>query len=109
MPVFAARIALSQRRRRAMRCSTRFRSAIPIAAPIAPISPIGAELLRRFSDLTIDGTVRVAFIDDRHARAELAAIIVEATDLIVGDPKCRPTAPAGSAPAATKSPRTATA
>lgn len=48
---------------------------------------IGAEILRGFGDLVTNDAVRVVFVDDKHARAELAAIIVEATIRIVGDPQ----------------------
>jgi len=46
---------------------------------------VGAEILRRFGDLLAGDTVRVVFVDDKHARAELGALIVEATNRIVGD------------------------
>jgi hypothetical protein len=48
---------------------------------------IEAEKLRRFSDLVTDDIVRVAFIVDAHARRELGALIVEATERIIGDPQ----------------------
>jgi nitroreductase len=55
--------------------------------PYRPDQSISAESLRRFSDLTTDDTVRVVFIDDKYARNELGALIVEATNRIVGDPE----------------------
>lgn len=49
--------------------------------------PIAAAILRRFADLAADGTVRVVFVEDKHARGELGALIVEATERIIGDPQ----------------------
>jgi nitroreductase len=48
---------------------------------------IGKERLQRFADLATTEAVRVVFVEDAHARAELGAIIVEATERIVGDPQ----------------------
>jgi len=87
MPVAAARIALTP--------TPASRDALFDAIPLRhtnrgayrPDQSVGKEHLRRFADLTIDGTVRVVFIDDPHARAELAEMIVEATELIISDPQ----------------------
>jgi nitroreductase len=49
--------------------------------------PIGREHLQRFAQVSANSAVQVGFIDDAHARAELGAIIVEATARIVGDPQ----------------------
>jgi len=46
---------------------------------------IGAGRLRRFAELVTDETVRVVFVEDRYARKDLDAIIVEATGHIVDD------------------------
>jgi nitroreductase len=46
---------------------------------------IGRERLQRLADLITTETVRVVFVEDAHARAELGAIIVEATERIVSD------------------------
>jgi len=48
---------------------------------------IGAESLRRLADLCTDDEVRVVFVTDGHARGELGALIVEATDRIINDPQ----------------------
>jgi hypothetical protein len=47
---------------------------------------IGADMLRHFADLITGETVRVVFVEDKHARGEVGALIVEATRRIVGDP-----------------------
>ncbi|MGD1036255.1 MAG: hypothetical protein ABR878_03490 [Roseiarcus sp.] len=46
---------------------------------------LGSEILLRLADLIASETVRVAFIEDRLARQELGALIVEATERIVAD------------------------
>lgn len=46
---------------------------------------IGRERLQGLSDLATNDAVRVVFVEDAHARAELGAIVVEATERIVGD------------------------
>jgi nitroreductase len=46
---------------------------------------IAAESLRRFTDLVTNDRMRVVFIEDKHVRADLGAIIVEATSRIIGD------------------------
>jgi len=43
--------------------------------------------LRRLADLASNDAARVVFVDDPNARAELAALIVEATGRIIGDPQ----------------------
>jgi nitroreductase len=48
---------------------------------------IPAEILRRFADLATDDTVRIVFVQDKNARSELGALIVEATVRIIGDPQ----------------------
>ncbi|SDR29872.1 hypothetical protein SAMN05519103_01824 [Rhizobiales bacterium GAS113] len=48
---------------------------------------IGRESLRRYADLITSDAVRVVFVEDKHARGELGALIVEATDRIIGDPQ----------------------
>jgi hypothetical protein len=48
---------------------------------------IGAERLRRLAVLVTDNAVRVVFVEDRHARDELGALIVQATKRIIGDPQ----------------------
>ena len=48
---------------------------------------IGAESLRRFANLVTDDTVRVVFVEDKHARGELGALIVDATNRIIDDPQ----------------------
>jgi hypothetical protein len=48
---------------------------------------IDGESLRRFADLVTTDTVRVAFVEDKHARGELGALIVEATNHIISDPQ----------------------
>jgi len=48
---------------------------------------IAAEILRRFADLATDDTVRIVFVEDKNARSELGALIVEATARIIGDPQ----------------------
>jgi hypothetical protein len=53
--------------------------------PYRADQPIAGERLQRFADLTTTETVRVAFVADAHARAELGAMIVEATEHIVSD------------------------
>jgi len=49
--------------------------------------PVGRERLQRFADLTTTEAVRVAFVEEAHARAELGAMIVEATERIVREPQ----------------------
>ncbi len=86
-PALAARVAFSQ----APPARDALFDAIPNRhtnrGPYRADQPIGAEILRRFGDLVTNDAVRVAFVDDRRARADLAAIIVEATVRIVGDPQ----------------------
>jgi len=53
--------------------------------PYRADEPIAGERLQRFAALTTTETVRVAFVADTHARAELGAMIVEATEHIVRD------------------------
>lgn len=53
--------------------------------PYRADQPIGRERLQRLAGLTRTEAIRVAFVDDAHARAELAVIIVEATERIVSD------------------------
>ncbi|MGO8918943.1 MAG: Acg family FMN-binding oxidoreductase [Stellaceae bacterium] len=48
---------------------------------------IVAATLRRFADLAGDDAVRVVFVADSHARGELGALIVEATERIIRDPQ----------------------
>jgi hypothetical protein len=48
---------------------------------------LGREYLRRLAGVSASDGVRVVFIDDAHARAELGAIIVEATKRIIADPQ----------------------
>jgi len=48
---------------------------------------IGWETLRRLVEVAANNAVRVVLIDDAHARVELGAIIVEATERITGDPQ----------------------
>jgi hypothetical protein len=55
--------------------------------PYLADQPIAAVRLRRFADLITDDTVRVAFVEDDYARHELGALIVEATQRIIGDPQ----------------------
>ncbi len=109
IPVAAAHIALTPM---AASRDSLF-EAIPLRhtnrGPYRPDQSVGKEHLRRFADLTSNGTVRVVFIDDPHARAELAEMIVEATELTSAIPKCRRTAPAGSEPAGVTSRHIATA
>ncbi len=85
--VLAARIVLTPTPARA---NALFR-AIPFRhtnrGPYRGDQPISVEILRRFSDLITDDTVRLAFVDDKYARGELGALIIEATGRIVGDPQ----------------------
>ena len=53
--------------------------------PYRADQPIARDRLQRFADLTTTETVRVVFVADAHARAELGAMIVEATEHIVSD------------------------
>jgi hypothetical protein len=46
---------------------------------------VGSERLGRLADLTANDAVRVVFVEDAHARGELAALIVEATERIISD------------------------
>jgi len=48
---------------------------------------LGREHLQRLAQVSADSVVRVHFIEDTHARAELGAMIVEATERIVDDPQ----------------------
>jgi hypothetical protein len=48
---------------------------------------IGAERRQRFLTAAESSAVRIALIEDAHARRELGAMIVEATERIVGDPQ----------------------
>jgi nitroreductase len=48
---------------------------------------IGPETLQRLSDLVTGEAVQVVFIQDREARRELGALIVEATERIIADPQ----------------------
>jgi hypothetical protein len=58
---------------------------------------ISNESLHRFTNLVTSDAVRVVFVEDKHARSELGAMIVEARSPAIR--KCPPTALAGSAPA----------
>ncbi len=48
---------------------------------------VDGEGLKRLSALATNDAVRVVFIEDASARAELAALIVAATERIIGDPQ----------------------
>ncbi len=48
---------------------------------------IGRERLQRLARISGQDAVRIEFVDDPHARAELGAIVVEATERITGDPQ----------------------
>jgi hypothetical protein len=48
---------------------------------------VGADRLRRFTNLITDDTVQVVFFEDLQARGDLGALIVEATQRIIGDPQ----------------------
>jgi hypothetical protein len=48
---------------------------------------IGAETLRRLADLVTNDAVRAVFLTDAQSRRELGALIVEATNRIIGDPQ----------------------
>jgi hypothetical protein len=48
---------------------------------------IGAETLQGLRDLVTGEAVHVAFVQDREARRELGALIVEATERIIADPQ----------------------
>ncbi|HML08782.1 MAG TPA: hypothetical protein VK430_11735 [Xanthobacteraceae bacterium] len=48
---------------------------------------VGKETLTRLTDVAANDAVRVVFVEDARARAELAALIVEATERIIGDPQ----------------------
>jgi len=48
---------------------------------------IGGETLQHLSDLVTSEAVRVAYVQDREARRELGALIVEATERIITDPQ----------------------
>jgi nitroreductase len=48
---------------------------------------IGAETLQRLRDLVTNEAVHVAYVQDREARRELGALIVEATERIITDPQ----------------------
>jgi hypothetical protein len=66
-------------------------NAIPLRrtnrGPYRADQPLGGERLERLAQVSASSVVRVDFIDDAHARAELGAIIVEATERIVCDPQ----------------------
>jgi hypothetical protein len=86
-PVFAAQITLAPT---AASRDALF-NAIPMRqtnrGPYRADQSLGRERLQRLAQVTANSDVRVAFIDDAQARAELGAIIVEATDRIAGDPQ----------------------
>ena len=48
---------------------------------------VGRERLQRLAALAASDAVRVVFVDDANARGELAALIVAATERIIGDPQ----------------------
>jgi len=48
---------------------------------------IEKERLRRITDLAANDAVRVVLVEDKHARGELGALIVDATDHIISDPQ----------------------
>jgi hypothetical protein len=87
MPVPAAQVAFTP----APASRDALFSAIPNRhtnrGPYRADQPIARERLQRFDDLTTTETVRVAFVADTRARAELGAMIVEATERIIGDPQ----------------------
>jgi nitroreductase len=49
--------------------------------------PVSLADLHKLADLASDHEVRVAFLVDGHARADMAALIVEATERIIADPE----------------------
>ena len=49
--------------------------------------PVAAQTLARFADLVTDDAVRVVLVADPQARGELGALIVSATERIIGDPQ----------------------
>jgi hypothetical protein len=55
--------------------------------PFRADQSVDAECLRRFADLVTEDDVRVVFVVDKNARGELGALIVEATNRIIGDPQ----------------------
>ncbi len=48
---------------------------------------VGGERLHRLAALAASDAVRVVFVEDANARGELAALIVAATERIIGDPQ----------------------
>ena len=48
---------------------------------------VGGERLQRLAALAASDAVRVVFVEDANARGELAALIVAATERIIGDPQ----------------------
>jgi hypothetical protein len=86
-PVPAARVSLAP----ALATRDALFDAIPDRhtnrGPYRADQPIAPGVLRRFADLVTDDTVRVVFVEGKHARAELGALIVEATDRIISDPQ----------------------
>ena len=55
--------------------------------PFRADQSVAAECLRRFADLVTEDDVRVVFVVDKNARGELGALIVEATNRMIGDPQ----------------------
>jgi len=55
--------------------------------PYFPDRPVTPQQLHHFSELINGNAARVVFINDRAARAEFAALMVEATQRIVDDPQ----------------------
>ena len=55
--------------------------------PYRPDHPIALQRLKWLSDLVNSDSVRVAFITDRGARAEMGSLIVDATQRIITDPQ----------------------
>ena len=61
------------------------KTSLALAATPSWVNETGYEV--RFADLATDDTVRIVFVEDKKARSELGALIVEATARIIGDPQ----------------------
>jgi hypothetical protein len=55
--------------------------------PYRADQPAGAERLQHLTAVAASDAVRVVFVEDASARAELSALIVAATERIIGDPQ----------------------
>jgi hypothetical protein len=86
-PVRAARVVLSHIQPKGGSLFEAIRRRHTNRGAYRPDQLVDAETLHRLANLVVDDSVRVVFVTDKYARADLGAQIVDATVRIVGDPQ----------------------